>query len=642
MNTKSLARSKFLIFIITAIMISSSTFTFPVGDKNEPIGRAGPNSDPFAHLKPDNPGNTDTRSGMPKQPNDPSKRIHTGTQPVTPPLSITSEIVGLNPERAIVTVSSLVDADVLLKFNEEVRALDETEFLITEGETREIHVILDRPGILDQSLEITAFWEVSSGSERFTSYHTVSFDNDIHRTENKTPGTISQTSIESRRSTRAVYTVKGRFQYEDRELDETGFTGNTSFVPVRYADVELVDIDSGEVLGGTFTNETGYFQMSISDSTVRNLTVRAKTSSFYHPNLFNQSVKTFPVAGSQVYKLDSPIYTNHNPGTDIDFTQEPVNATKEGVGGPFHIFDMAEWAEKYVENITSELPKYNLIVYWTQGESAGKNYGLNGDVYLMGTSSDDDSYDGGVILHEVGHYIALTYSTDAGVYGGHSLGGVHDIRLTYTEGLGSYFMGAIRNFINAERPMLYVETNGVSLNWYGFAMPYDSDTPSDYSSGELESKTAANEVAVAHALYDIVDGINSNDGTPGVDDDNLDLPNMKGDKLVWDVLISILENESVLTKEISMETFYDTWMAINPYTTEFTQILLDHGIEYAEDAFEQDDDHLSAVSKNTDSTLYHHTFFGEDDPDWSMFTGTSGDEYVIKTVDLLDGADTVL
>jgi subtilisin-like proprotein convertase family protein len=642
MNTKSLARSSFSIFIITAIMISSSTFTFPVGDKNEPIGHAGPHSDPFAHSMPDNPGHMDSRSGMPKQPNDPSKGIPIGTQPVTPPLSITSEIVGFNPKRAKVTVCSLVDAEVSFKFYERVQTFDETEFRISEGESREINLILDKLNNQENFLEIEAKWKVGTDPTMFTSSHTIPFEEDIYSIQNKGEKTQNQTLIESRRSTRAVYTVKGMFQHEDRELDETGFTGNTSFVPVRYADVELVDVDSEEVLGGTFTNETGYFQMSISDSTVRNLTIRATTSSFYHPNLFNQSVKTFPVAGSEVYKLDSPIYTDHNPGTDIDFTTEPVNATKEGVGGPFHIFDMAEWAEKYVENITSELPSHDLIVYWAQGESAGKNYGLSGDVYLMGTSGDDDSYDDAVILHEVGHYIALTYSTDAGVYGGHSLGGVHDIRLTYTEGLGSYFMGAIRNFINASRPMLYVETNGVSLNWYGFAMPYDSDIPSDYSSGELESKTAANEVAVAHALYDIIDGIDANDGSPGVDDDDLDLPNIEGDKLIWNVLLSILENESVLTKEISMETFYDTWMAINPYTIEFTQILLDHGIEYAEDAFEQDDDHLNAVSKQTDGTYYHHTFFGEDDPDWSSFSGVVEEDYVIKTVDLLDGADTVL
>jgi subtilisin-like proprotein convertase family protein len=642
MNIEQLAGSRLLVFFIACIMVSSSSFTISNSPRSDLKGHAGTHSDPFTQFKPDDPRDPDTRSGMPEQPVESRTEEFLGTSPVSPPLSINSEIVSYGPTILAITVSSLVDAEVTLDFNthEKFYLKDESEFHIAACESRTIQVILPEPK--DSPIEVIGHWKVDLDPELFTTSHMISFEDGIYSPLDETYPKKDRVPSMFQRSTRAVYTVKGAFHYEDRELDESGFTGNTSFVPIRYADVELVDIDTQEVLGGTFTNETGFFQMSISDSTVRNLTVMAKTSSFYHPSLFNQSVMSLPVASAEVYKLESPVYPNHNPGTDIDFTTDPVNATKDDVGGPFHIFDMAEYAEKYVENLTSELPLYNLTVHWAQGENAGKYYGLSGDVYLMGTSSDDDSYDDGVILHEVGHYIALTYSTDAGVYGDHSLSGVYDIRLTYTEGLGSYFAGAVRNFINASRPMLYVETNGVSLNWYGFAMPYDSDTPSDYTSGELDSWTAANEVTVGHALFDIVDGINSNDGTPGVDDDALDLPNLEGDKLVWDVLISIMENESVLTKEISMETFYDTWMAINPYTSEFTQILLNHGIEYAEDPFEQDDDHLSAVSKNSDSTLYHHTFFGEDDPDWSTFTGTTGDEYVIKTLDLLDGADTVL
>jgi subtilisin-like proprotein convertase family protein len=441
----------------------------------------------------------------------------------------------------------------------------------------------------------------------------------------------------------AVYNVQGVFQYEDRELNHTGFTGTTWMKPIRHADVEVLDDDTEAVLATTNTNATGYFSVDVTDTITRNITVRALTSSQYTSRLFNQTVETPGSVGPpQVYELRSPVYLDHLPTVNIDFTNNPVNATQSDVGGPFHIFDTAEHAEDYVENITSDYPTYELTLEWAEGVAAGKSYGLNGHIYLMGTTSDDDSYDDNVLLHEIGHYIALTYSIDANFYGGHSLEGVHDIRLTYTEGLGSYFMGAIRNFINVTQPLIYVETNGVSLNWYGFSLSMDTDTPAGYNDGTLPTFTAANEITVGHALYDIVDGIFTRDGTEGFDDDALDLPSMEGDKLVWDVLRAIKENETFLTKEITMETFVDFWIAIGQYVPEFMQILQSHEIEYFEDAFEQDDVFGQAAIKQTDGTVYHHTYYPAGDPDWSSFTGNPGEEYVIKTSELFDGADTVL
>ena len=437
--------------------------------------------------------------------------------------------------------------------------------------------------------------------------------------------------------------VEGVFQYEDRELIHSGFTGVTWMAPIRSADVEYFDVGSGEVLGTTSTNETGFFRMQITDTLTRNVSFRALTTSWQDPGLFNASVTQLPSQGGQRYALTSPVYPNHDPSADISFVTQPVNATMDSVGGPFHLFDLAESAERYVENLTSASPTANLTVYWSRGYDEGKYYDTYGHVYLPATSSDDDSYDDNVILHEIGHYIALSYSADAGYYGAHSLAGIYDIRLTYTEGLGSYFMGAIRNFLNVSQPLIYIETNGTALSWWGFSLSFDTDTPSGYSDGSLDARTAANEVSVGHALYDAVDGVTSEDGTTGTDDDTLDLGFLVGDELVWDVLVSIKENASLFTKRISMETFYDQWLLVNPgYATEFTQILLAHGIEYAPDAYEADDTFLSATTVLPDGVLHHHTFYPAGDEDWLVLAAVPGEEYVIKTQDLLDGADTVL
>jgi len=436
---------------------------------------------------------------------------------------------------------------------------------------------------------------------------------------------------------------EGVFQYEDRELNEGGFTGTTWMAPVRRADVEFYDIDSGTVLGTASTNDTGYFRMQVTDTVTRNVSFRALTTTLNRPGLFNASVTQLPSRGGQPYALVSPTYANHDPANPISFVTQPVNATSGGVGGPFHIFDLAESAERYVQNMTSDYPDVNLTVYWSSGYNEGKYYDTFGHVYLPGGGGDDDSYDDNIILHEIGHYITMSYSTEAGFYGAHGLAGIVDIRLAYVEALGSYFMGAIRNYLGVPQPLIYIETDGTSLSWFGFSLSYDTDTPSSYSNGDFTDTTAANEVADAHAIYDVVDGITSPDGTAGTDDDALDLPFLAGDRLVWDVLISIRENASLFTKEITMETFFDQWLLVNPgYASEFTQILVDAGIEYAADTFEDDDTAPTAAGVLPDGTLGHRTFFPAGDEDWATFPAVADEEYVIKTQDLLDGADTVL
>jgi subtilisin-like proprotein convertase family protein len=442
----------------------------------------------------------------------------------------------------------------------------------------------------------------------------------------------------------ATYTVDGAFQYQDREQDETGFTGVNSLEPIRYADVQLYDVDSGAILGTAYTNLAGVFHMTVTDTLTRNVAIRAITSSYYHLNLFNQSIRTLPSLGGNLYSICTPTYFNH-PLTNINFLVSPVQALSAGMGGPFHLFDNAECAEKYIENLTGALPRDNLTIYWSQGQAGGKYYDTDGHIYLEGTGSDDDSYDDNVILHEIGHYIALSYSRDAGFYGAHSLSGNYDIRLAFSEGLGSYFMGAIRNYLGVPQPLIYIETNGVSLNWYGYSMSYDTDTPSGYSDVPLsiDAQNAENEATIGHALFDIVDGTDTNDGTPGFDDDSIDLPGMQGDQLVWDVLVSIDENATSYTKEITMEIFVDAFRTIHPtYNAQFTQILADVGIEYFNDAFENDGTHLSAKPKLANSQLYHHTYFGASDEDWSSYSLIAGTDYVFKTQDLLDGADTTL
>ena len=443
--------------------------------------------------------------------------------------------------------------------------------------------------------------------------------------------------------------VTGTFQYEDREFDETGFTGVNPYLPIRGADVEIIDNSTGAILANTYTNNQGQFSASIFLTSPSDIYARVKTTSTQNPGLFNHSVTKTPSTGGTAYTLTSQIYSNVVPGNNIDFISSPVRANSSDVAGAFNIFDNAEYAESYVENLTSQPAPLNLTLYWTAGEgtTGSKWYDLNGHVYLCGTSDDDDSYDDVVILHEIGHYIHLSYSGSPAYYGGHSLTGTYDLRLGFTEGVGTFFAGAIRDYMGLDNPLIYIETTGTNLRFSGFSIFSNTDVIGGYSNSTFTAMDAGNEATVGHVIFDLVDDTYTNDGSFGVDDDTISLPNLQGDQMVFDVFVAIKDNESTTSvvngKRISLETFYDYWVILHPsYASAFQQILLDHDVEYQEDAMEPDDSSATATWIETDGSTYHHTYFVAGDEDWSKFNGSAGTERLIKTRNLANGADTIL
>ena len=84
----------------------------------------------------------------------------------------------------------------------------------------------------------------------------------------------------------ADYTVQGKFMYEDRLQDHTGFIGQED-KPIRGADVEVIDIGVNpvQVLASTYTDEDGTFSVTVVDNQVRDVAIRCLTSSVNHPEL---------------------------------------------------------------------------------------------------------------------------------------------------------------------------------------------------------------------------------------------------------------------------------------------------------------------------------------------------------------------
>src|SRR5574342_557861 len=80
----------------------------------------------------------------------------------------------------------------------------------------------------------------------------------------------------------ANWVASGTFQYVDRDYDETGFTGVQPLLPVREADIEVVDANktgSRAILAQGATNSSGGFSITVSDSSTRSVYVRVITRS---------------------------------------------------------------------------------------------------------------------------------------------------------------------------------------------------------------------------------------------------------------------------------------------------------------------------------------------------------------------------
>ncbi len=142
----------------------------------------------------------------------------------------------------------------------------------------------------------------------------------------------------------ADYTARGRFLYEDREFGASGFTGNQPLLPIRLADVEVLDANSQNLLASGATDSQGNFTIPVAENTTRNVYVRVKTTGARTPGLYLRVLQN--TTTNSAYAVASQTYAPHASNADIDFTGSPVVAlaptllTPQGGGGPqFNIYD---------------------------------------------------------------------------------------------------------------------------------------------------------------------------------------------------------------------------------------------------------------------------------------------------------------
>jgi hypothetical protein len=433
----------------------------------------------------------------------------------------------------------------------------------------------------------------------------------------------------------ADWTASGTALYRDREFGPGGFTGVEPLVPIRFADVEVLDAAGPTVLATGATDAAGQFSIPVVDGEVRDVQVRVLTRGDATADL-NLVVST---AAFEPYAIASGTVPGHAPDLAVDFG---VLTAEIGQGGEaFNCWDMGVYGSDFVAFLDGARPdgSDSLRIVWEsdRGQPASTASSFRLDV------RDSGAWDDTVILHEYAHFVVFNYSDSNNPGGSHGFSECdQDPQLAWEEGHASFFGCAIRRHFGLPLPNIYVRTTGLPGPGH-VALYADLETETEY-----ECSGSTSEVSVFTALWDVFDAAADADFTPGVDDAPLDV--LELDMLEhWETMTLGLPGRL----RISAEDYWDAWFEVPVLNGNLPGMISVFGgveIEYFEDAFEPNQSLAGAMAVPADGSRTHATFFtdpdadgaggGDGDADWFSFDAVGGESYPVETLDLWSAADT--
>ena len=230
-------------------------------------------------------------------------------------------------------------------------------------------------------------------------------------------------------SSAAAAQVTGVVRYEDREYDAGGFTGAQPFLPVRQAEVEI--LDGATVVGSGVTDNTGAFSVS----GVPGITlVRARIYARRDGPCMNVVVRNNPTANAIYTVTTVSVTTDAGGNAPIPMLDLTIAS---GTAPVFNIFDCGIRSFEYQDTVDADLPVAPppITIYWESGTSLGTFFSdTDNAIFLLGLVSDPDQYDDDIILHECGHWVSFNFSLDDSPGGPHSIVDQLDLRLSWSEG----------------------------------------------------------------------------------------------------------------------------------------------------------------------------------------------------------------
>lgn len=427
--------------------------------------------------------------------------------------------------------------------------------------------------------------------------------------------------------------ISGTITYEDKELGadasvrHTGyFTGNTTMKAVRYAVVDVVSATTSSILHTTLTNSLGMYSIPISTGTT---SVYVRVNSEATPTGGTQPITVMNLSNDRYGVPSANITLTGSANVNISIPTTNLAA------GAFNILDVMTTGYDFIKSLAGSYPAVPLNVFWAPGNLKGTYYCKKGCtqgnvIYVLSqTGGDTDEYDDDVLWHEFGHFVASTYSLDDSPGGIHYLGDdEQDLRLSWSEGWGNFFPGAVKNWLFASgQSGLISSAAGVTLTTYvdtsgsaGFSF--------DFGSSSVYSSYSSNEVAVAKLLTDLTaDSTMQN---------------------IWSVITDFSSKPPPVTEPVNLELFWDRWLFVNkPDATALANLVTIYSarlITYQNDIYELNNTYLTAATYTFGSpqthTLYSSTL--GTDMDYVAFSATNGTTHTITTSNFRNGADTFL
>jgi hypothetical protein len=440
-------------------------------------------------------------------------------------------------------------------------------------------------------------------------------------------------------------TVSGTVRYEKKLYDPNGFTGQTVFLPVRFATIEVVGPKG--ILATTTTDDQGRYcgiYIKAGEPTVNRVRVTATNVPIHNVQVgffFDDSLGETNFAR---YAVSKTFDEKQGSTFTVDFSIQA-----NSLGGVFNIMDILTVGHGFFKSVTGNTPP--LVTAAWQEEIGGTFFITRKDCEPLGAPSDcifvqgdgemffdevlggdRDEYDDDIILHEYGHFIAHNFSRDNSPGGIHFLGDhTQDIRLSWSEGWATFFSSAVRNNpVNVDVAVIGEPLFAFSIE--SNSLLYPPITPEPLNGDAIYTTS---EVAVASVLWDIFDDVSNPDESLF---DSLSL----GFGPIWDVLN--YWHQSLEPANITAEAFWDSFGQIQPeFISQALKITEERQMEFFADAFEDDNsiDKATPIVVN-DPFPQDHTLLPAGDEDYISFQAESGQSYTIETLKLANGADTYL
>jgi hypothetical protein len=355
--------------------------------------------------------------------------------------------------------------------------------------------------------------------------------------------------------------LSGKIEYVDKIFDFStggaGYTG-TENKPVRYCYLELRNLSDNTLLGSADTDADGEYQLFFTGSgqmTAQLLVIAKSTTSPWTSVEVRDNSNRLQSVAIGPFSVDAAENATRN-------VVVPTDDATVRLGGIFNIMDCILQAGKTVTEQTGERTP-SCTIYWEHGSTNGTYYvPETSTLYLLGgnranvNAGDDDSYDDTVIIHEYGHFIADQFSVDRSPGGAHSFTGYYTPTLAWSEGWANAFQSFVRN------SALYWDSLDGDEN--GFQLDFETGSRNGVPAPEL--KSMKNEGAIACVLYDLFDGPNSLDTSPGEDDDGVEF----GLAPIWEIFTNGFNSQDLVTFEDFSRGWEDSFAHL-PYEAIFSR-----------------------------------------------------------------------